>query len=233
MSKNTFGEVSWEDDFGSSNRKKQSNSKDLFLRLDPGENELRLITQPYQYLTHKYKKEGDPGYGQKVNCSAATGSCPLCDMGDKPKQKWLLGVISRKTNTYKVLDVSFAVFSQIRGLAQNTARWGDPTKYDISIVVNPNGGATGYYSVQPLPKEPLSAADQKIKDEVDFDDLKRRTTPPDSDYVQKRLDYINGNVPKKSSSGSQTPPPVVQKVDNSFASPEEEDDDGFPSYDDS
>lgn len=187
----TFGEVSWNDDvFGGQGERK--NSKDLFLRLDEGSNEMRLITQPYQYLVHKHKKEGDAGFGQKVSCSAIHGSCPLCAIGDKAKPRWLIGVISRKTGTYKILDISFAVFSQIRKLAKNTQRWGDPTKYDIDIVVDKNGGATGYYSVQPISKEPLSAADQAIKDSVDFDDLKRRVSPPTPDAVQKRIDKING-----------------------------------------
>lgn len=190
----TFGEVSWNDDVYGGSEKKQTNSKDLFLRLEEGSNEMRLITQPFQYLVHKYKKEGDPGFGQKVACSAMHGSCPLCTAGDKAKPRWLLGVISRKTGTYKILDISFAVFSQVRKLARNTQRWGDPTKYDMDVVVDKNGGATGYYSVQPISKEPLSAADQKIKDDVDFDDLKRRVTPPTADIVQKRIDKINGVV---------------------------------------
>ena len=190
----TFGEVSWNDDVYGGSEKKQTNSQDLFLRLEEGSNEMRLITQPFQYLVHKYKKEGDPGFGQKVACSAMHGSCPLCTAGDKAKPRWLLGIISRKTGTYKILDISFAVFSQVRKLARNTQRWGDPTKYDMDVVVDKNGGATGYYSVQPISKEPLSAADQKIKDDVDFDDLKRRVTPPTADIVQKRIDKINGVI---------------------------------------
>ncbi len=191
----TFGEVSWSDDvYGGADGKKQVNNKDLFLRLEEGSNEMRLVTQPHQYLVHKYKKEGDPGFGQKVSCSQMHGVCPLCAVGDKAKPRWLLGVISRKSGTYKILDISFAVFSQIRKLAKNTQRWGDPTKYDIDIVVDKNGGPTNYYSVQPVSKEPLSAADQKIKDDADLDDLKRRVTPLSPENVQKRIDKINGVV---------------------------------------
>lgn len=188
----TFGEVSWNDDVFGGSEKKFTNNKDLFLRLDEGSNELRLVTQPFQYLVHKYKKEGEAGFGHKVQCSMVHGSCPLCAAGDKAKPRWLLGVISRKTDTFKILDISFAVYSQIRKLARNTQRWGDPTKYDIDIVVDKNGGATGYYSVQPISKEPLSASDQVKKDGVDFEDLKRRVTPPTAENVQKRLDKING-----------------------------------------
>jgi len=224
----TFGEVSWNDDIFSGSEKK--NSKDLFLRLDEGSNEMRIITQPFQYLVHKYKKDGDPGYGQKVSCSAIHGSCPLCDRGDKAKPRWLLGVISRKTGTYKILDVSYAVFSQVRKYARNTARWGDPTKYDIDIFVDKNGGATGYYAVQPIPKEPLSVADQQIKDSVDFEDLKRRVTPFTPEMVQKRIDKLDGvtgesveATPKTAAKNKAKAPAQVNMSD--------EDDESFPAYD--
>lgn len=230
----TFGEIQWSDDVFGGSDKKKVNSKDLFLRLDEGSNELRLVTQPFQYLVHKYKKEGDTGYGQKVSCSAIHGSCPLCSPTDKAKPRWFLGVISRKTGTYKILDVSFAVFSDVRKLAQNTKHWGDPTKYDIDIIVDKNGGATGYYSVQPMPKEPLSAADQLIKDNVDLDDLKRRATPPTPEAVQKRLDYINGvlvagkNTVAAGKSATNTVTAKVQPV--SMSTEDDEMNSEFPDY---
>ena len=191
----TFGEVSWNDDVFAGENKKQTNSKDLFLRLNEGTNEMRIVTQPFQYLVHKFKKEGDSGFGQKVSCSMIHSSCPLCALGDKAKPRWLLGVISRTSGRYQILDISFAVFGQIRKYARNTARFGDPTKYDINVEVDKNGGATGYYSVQALNKEALSADDQNIRDtQVDLDDLKRRVTPPQPDVVQRRMDKINGVV---------------------------------------
>lgn len=194
----TFGEVSYNDDvYTGGGSKKEGNNKDLFLRLSEGSNEIRLVTAPFQYLVHKVKKDPNNAkdFGQKVKCSQLHGSCPLCDEGtDKAKPRWFYGVIDRKTGTYKILDISYQVFSQIRKLARNTQRWGDPTKYDIDIVVDKNGGATGYYSVQPISKEPLSAADQVIKDSVDSDDLKRRCTPLTPDQVQKIVDKIRGVV---------------------------------------
>jgi hypothetical protein len=238
----TFGEVSYSDDVFQGEGKKNTNSKDLFLRLDEGSNELRLVTAPFQYLVHKYKKDGDPGFGQKVGCSALHGSCQLCALGDKAKPRWFYGVISRKTGTYKVLDISFAVFSQIRKLARNTARWGDPTKYDIDIVVDKNGGATGYYSVQPISKEPLSASDQQIKDDADLDDLKRRCTPPTVEQMQRRIDKINGVVdPSASASaagakkGVATKAPVKTATKAATVSMSDDDElnDAFPAYDSS
>jgi hypothetical protein len=237
MTTNTFGEVDWNADVFPGDNKQRVNAKDLFLRLDEGPNELRLLTQPHQYLVHKYKKEGDTGFGQKVQCSAIHGSCPLCAGGDKAKPRWLLGVISRKTNTYKILDISFAVFSQIRKYNKNP-RFGDPTKYDINIEVDKNGGATGYYSVQALPKEPLSAADQVIKDSIDWDDLKRRVTPPTPEIVQKRLDKINGVTTTGAQAPAATAPAAAAKKSTKAAAPavsmtdDEELENSFPSYED-
>jgi hypothetical protein len=223
----TFGEVSWDAELGG---KKFANSKDLFLRLDDGSNELRIVTSPFQYLVHKYQKNPDDkkDFGQKVSCSAIHGSCPLCATS-KAKARWFLGVISRKTNTYKILDISYAVYGQIQKLAKNTARWGDPQKYDIDIFVDRNGGATGYYTVQPLPKEPLSATDQKIKDDADLEDLKRRVTPPTPENVQKRIDKING-----ADTTTSAPVPAQTSKPKKVATVNMDDDDDspeFPSYD--
>lgn len=235
----TFGEVNWSDDvFGDG--KKNTNSKDLWLRLDEGANEMRLITQPFQYLVHKYHKDGDTGFGQKVRCSAIHGSCPLCAVGDKAKPRWLLGVISRKTNTFKILDISFAVFSQIRKYAKNAQRFGDPTKYDINIEVDKNGGATGYYSVQALNREPLSAADQVIKDSVVLDDLKRHVTPFTPEEVQRKIDKINGvdaNAPAPTSAAAGKKASSTKAVTPKAATPavsmtdDEDLDKAFPDHD--
>jgi hypothetical protein len=232
MTTQIFGAVDWNSDAFAGSGSNQKNSKDLFLRLDDGDNEIRLITQPYQYLVHKFRKNADDpkDFGQKVSCSAINGSCPLCDAGDKAKPRWLLGVISRKTNTYKILDISFAVFSQIRKYAKNTARFGDPTKYDMNIAVDRNGGATGYYSVQALNKEPLSAADQLIKDSIDFDDLKRRVSPPTTEFVIKRMEKISGTTIDTSAvktSVKSTVAPV------SLSDDEDDLDKAFPSYEES
>jgi hypothetical protein len=235
----TFGEVNWNDDVFPDDNGKKVNSKDLFLRLDEGVNEIRLLTQPHQYLVHKYKKNGDTGFGQKVQCSAIHGSCPLCAQGDKAKPRWLLGVISRKTGTYKILDISYMVFSAIRKLNKNT-KFGDPTKYDINVEVDKNGGATGYYSVQAYSKEPLSAADQDIKDKIDFDDLKRRVTPPTPEKVQARMDKIDGvtttGAATPSAPATATSAPAAAKKSTKAAAPavsmtdDEELENSFPSY---
>ncbi len=223
----TFGEISWEDDVPGDRRE---NSKDLFLRLTEGSNELRLVTRPYQYLVHKYKKEPNnpKDYGTKIACSAIHGSCPLCNQGNQAKPRWLLGVIDRKSGSYKVLDVGYAVFQQIRKLAKN-AKWGDPTKYDIDVLVDPHGGATGYYTCQPLSKEPLSAQDQMIRDNADLEELKRRVTPPTPDAVQTRLDKLHSATPNAQRGAAPAPASRAQPQRPAPVAVQD-DDDEFPDY---
>jgi len=182
-----FGLVTWEEEVGS---KSNSNHKrDEFMRVQPGNNRVRLLTRAFQYWVHKWKEEGDKGFGEKVYCSKFHGTCPLCDKGDKPKKRWFVGVADRTSGTYKVLDMGAAIYQHIQTYSRDND-WGDPTTYDVDIVVDRNGGATGYYKIVPKPKTSLTDADVSMKQGVDLDDLKRRCTPPTAEEVGKRLERI-------------------------------------------
>lgn len=228
-----YGEMSW-GDVPTENAPQREN-RDSFLRLEKGSNVVRIITSPYQYTVHRYKKEGDPGFGQKVMCSTVHGNCPLCDLGDKPKRRWLLGVVDRKTKSYKILDIGISVFKAIQELTRDD-EWGEPIKYDIDIKVDPNGGASNYYSVVPKVPKPLSADDTQIKDMVDLDELKRRCVPPQPDKVQERLDKILNGTPARSSSGGSNQRAAAPQRSSRVAPPvdtsdEDDDDDlSFPKF---
>jgi hypothetical protein len=191
MSTENFGLVGWDQvEFnhkgGGDNRK-----RDEFIRLQSGSNIVRLVTKPYQYVIHKWKEnESDKGYGDKVMCSMFHGSCPLCEKGDRPKQRWYVGVIDRKTQSYKILDMSPLIFQKVQKLNRKEG-WGDPGTYDIDIIVDKNAGATGYYTVMPEAKTPLSDKDVEIKTgEVDHDSLKKRCKPPEYNEVIRQMGVI-------------------------------------------
>lgn len=185
-----FGEISWSDSLGGEQR---TNNKDLFLKLSPGSNIVRVVTAPHQYMLHKWKPEGDPGFGYRFVCSKVHGACPICEKGDKAKRRWYLGVIDRKSGTYKVLDVGVSVLKSIQSLVKDED-WGDPNKYDIDIKTDPKAGPSGYYTVNPKPHKALSASDLQIKDTADLDQLKRLSAPPTPEKVQERLDKILSNA---------------------------------------
>lgn len=182
------GQVSWEatDNFGG---EKKTSNKDLFLKLEEGSNIVRIITPPYQYMVHKsVKAEGDVGFGRKVPCSLKHGSCPLCTMNSKPSPRYYLGVIDRKTGAYKVLDVSWSTFQDIKGFA-NDQIWGPVEKYDLNIIKDPKNPQK-YYTIRPNPHTPLSITDQKMRDEADLQDLEYKSTPLTVEVVQKIVDKL-------------------------------------------
>lgn len=229
MSTYSFGEVSWD---AGTNNNKSKNTKDLFLRLVPGDNELRIVTPAFQYVLHKYKAEGEKGYGRKVVCSATKEdpACPLCEAGDKAKRKWYVGVIDRKTQSYKIMDIGYTVFQQIGGLVNNK-RWGDITTYDINILVKPEAGATGYYTVQPLGKEPLSAEDQVIIDKnVDLEQLKKFSTPPTYKAVEEKIQKIHESLNANPTGMVQEKPAAKKPAKGKVEVPVADDSEEFEDY---
>lgn len=211
MSENgKYGLVSWDEvDTAVSEKNQRENDKDLFLHLEDGPNKVRILTKPHQYMTHNYKEPGDTGWGFKVMCSKHNGKCVLCDRADrfrakgdkeskelfsqqKAKKRWLVGVIDRKTDAAKILDISYSVFSSLKEL-NNEESWGPPETYEINIKVNKKGGATGFYTVLPIEKKPLSASDLELKKkmlEELADKLVAKCQPPTSEEVEKRLESI-------------------------------------------
>lgn len=184
---NKHGQISWDDNSNFGGKNKKESNKDLWLKLKDGANILRLVTKPYQYLTHKgVKKEGEPGFGRKVPCSQAHGSCPLCAMDAQASPRYYFGVIDRAENRYKILDVSWSTFQDIKGFV-NDPIWGDPMKYDINIHKDANH-PTKYYTVKANPHTPLSPADQKLRDDADLSELDYKSTPLQPEVVQKIVD---------------------------------------------
>lgn len=212
-----FGVTSWESaEVGSTNK----SNKDLFVRLESGSNVVRIVTKPFEYLVHRYKVEdSDPGYGERVMSSIFHGSDPLVDMGLNPKRRWLTGVIDRKTQSYKILDMSPAIFKQVQANVRDED-WGDPSQYDVNIVVDKDGGPNGYYTVLAKPKKPLSPEDLEIKADADLDDLKRRCTPPTPEQVQTRIDAIKAKRDSSSSSSSSATPKNVDMSGDDTSSAE-------------
>lgn len=164
--------------------------RDEFMRLQDGSNVVRIVTQPHQYYSHKFKEPGDPGFGDKIGCSMPTHkSCPVCAQKDRPKRRWFVGVIDRKTQTYKILDISYTVYQGIQNY-NNTADYGNPSNYDIDIKVNRQGGATGYYGVIAMIPRPLSDNDIKTIATIDKESIVRRCAPPTPEKVLERWNSI-------------------------------------------
>ncbi len=221
--KNQFGATSWDIETGPANFKKD-NVKDLYLRLEQGSNVVRIITKPHEYLVHQFKAPGTEGWGVRVLSSKFHGEDVLEQppYNLKAKRRWLCGVIDRKTNAYKLLDISKSVFDGVRELVRDSD-YGPTENYDIDIKVDKNGGATGYYKIVPKPAKPLSPADLELKQNADLDDLRRRCTPPEPAAMRTRVAAILA----KANNGSTVSKPVVQNNTVQMNTVSENEDDQF------
>lgn len=211
-----FGASSWDEEIKQSN---QNQTKDSYMRLESGSNVIRCVTKPYRYQVHSFKEnKDDTGYGDKIMCSAHHKSCPVCELGDKAKRRWFVGVIDRKTQSYKILDIGAQVFKSIQEFSRDED-YGEPGKYDIDIKVDKKGGPTGYYTVIPKPPKSLSEADIRVKDEqADVERLAMKVTPPTPERVQEILDGIRA---KKAAKQSHSAPVTSSKNASHAASTEE------------
>jgi len=177
----------------------QGNKRVDYMKLDNGDNVVRIITKPHEYTLYRYKtNKDDPGYGTRILAPVGYDSDPLKEKGLKPQRRWLVGVISRRTQAYNILDLSPQAFKGIQELVRDED-WGDPSQYDLNIKVDKQAGPSGYYTIIPKSKKPLSAADLELKQQVDLDDLKRRCTPPTPEQVIERIKAID----EKSNGGTE------------------------------
>jgi hypothetical protein len=190
-----YGLTSW-DEVEIKQNSFQKSGPDQYMRLENGDNLVRCVTKPHQYLVHTYKEDGDPGFGEKIYCSQFHKSCPLCEEGNKPKRRWFVGVIDRKTQTYKILDMSVTVFKTIQEYSRDED-YGSPEKFDINIKVDKAAPAAGYYTVIAKPPKAMSANDLSIKEEINPEDLMKKCTPPTPEKVVERLAAYRAKVEAK------------------------------------
>lgn len=153
---------------------------------------IRIITKPYQYICHsefrRKDDKDDKGDLQRIICAASLPSndndpklvgCKFCEIS-KAQARWIVGVINKSINEYRLLDIGANVFSQIKILNQNMY-WGDPETYDIQLVstdVYDDYNNFDYkYQVIPISKTPLSPEDVAIKSNIDLDFIKAKCDP--------------------------------------------------------
>lgn len=192
-SNHKFGTTDWNEETGprkGGDRAGNGDNKVQYMKFVNGDNKVRVIFDPKRYITHKYKEEGDQGFGDWVKCSMPLHkSCPLCERKDKPKKRWLVGAIDRKSGQFRIMDISSAIYDQIKSLNQDE-EWGDPKEYDLNIVMNDKNPPATFYKVNPRSKKPLSEADLAIVKSASEDDLLRRCTPPEPAWVLSRINTI-------------------------------------------
>jgi hypothetical protein len=180
-----YGEVDWNDlganDFGGT-------KKTEFMTLTQGDNLVRIMGQPSVF--HVNWVDLQNGKRGKVNTPVEDKElvARLEDAGWKTSKRWMLKVLDRSDETFKLLEVSVQIIKGIGDLVNNP-KWGKVTNYDINIRKGPKGEQP-LYKVYPDPKEALpqelQAAWKKFNQDLNID---RLITPSDPKAVYELLGW--------------------------------------------
>lgn len=153
-----------------------------FMKLEEGNNPVRVFTSPYQFYTVWTKDAA----GKQRKIRSAVENCPLVQRGEKPVARWYIGVINRKNGKPCILEIGPQIYKQILSLRKKPA-WGDPRHYDIDVERKPRGEQP-LYVVAPEPKEPLTDEEKSsIKEFLSRVDLVKMTEAPTPEEVRIQL----------------------------------------------
>ena len=152
MSEFVFGEIDWNSGSTGSLTDRASD----FMRLSEGENVVRIMGNPIQYFVH-WVTSAD-GSTRKINSPIDNPELVkrLEDEGYRRQARWLVKVLDRTDDTFRLLEIGSQIYNGVRGLF-NHPKWGKVTQYDVSVVRGPKG-TQPLYNVTPNPKESLEGS---------------------------------------------------------------------------
>lgn len=96
-------------------------------------------------------------------------------MGNKPRARWLLGVLDRCSNQVRLLDIGSRILKQIQVFVMHP-QWGDPDTYDIEIHISDDDWRNRPYAIA-MPKIPLSKDEIDLKEAIDLKFLEEICRP--------------------------------------------------------
>jgi len=204
----------------------------LFLRLEEGQNLVRVVSSPWKYWIHWANDA--LGKRKKIKCSLE--GCPVCEKVEREmpeiiasgkklhkegrKPRWIFAAIDRSqdSDNIKLLDVGPQIVRGIRSLADKP-QLGDPSTYDLDVTVNPNS-MSEYYTVSAIPNGPDSRMKYDLTDKeksgveefIKRIDIEKLITPDTPENIRKLLGMSEVAEPVKSED------PEGDEVDNDFSS---------------
>lgn len=128
-----------------------------FLKLEDGENRLRICTKALEVEYHEDKSGG------KYSTTICPGHdvCELCKAGKSTKFKYAFLVLNRKDGKPYIYESPITVFRQVVAYDTND-EYGDVRKYDITIKKEGVGRNTAYTVIASPKKSDLSESEEKM-----------------------------------------------------------------------
>jgi hypothetical protein len=173
-----FGEIDWNSG-DVSEGSAASGMKNDFMKLDVGKSRVRIMGNPVQFYIHWL----DTPDGKKRKVNSPIGDAKLVrkleDAGFKRRPRWMIKVLDRANNEFKLLEIGSQIYNGIKTLYLDED-WGPVTGYDITIERG-TPGTQPLYRVTPRPKSPLESSFRedfnKFNDRVDMLKLTQPTSP--------------------------------------------------------
>ena len=211
-----YGQVGWDNKTTQDSNKPRYN-KDTFLKLENGKTTVRFLMAPYMYAFHKVEFENDTNpYGRNVRC--AIENCPLCAKATTKKEqqqfKYIAAVVVKKTGEQKYFEFSSQIYNAINVIRANSEGLDNVMEYDLNIIRNPKAGASGFYTVLPGTKSPLTADEVEKVDNLDMTWFEEYVKPCTPEEVTASIERISSWL-EKNKNGKQeiaAPAKVAKKV---------------------
>lgn len=125
-----------------------------YFKLQPGENPMRILTDPEPIFSH-FHQDGP------VTCPGEL-TCPECKAGGRKTSKIMLYIVDRADDEVKLAELGWSVYKAIGELA-NSKDWGFEKLPHYDIIVNRSGeGKETRYTVTPSRNEKPITEEQKI-----------------------------------------------------------------------
>jgi hypothetical protein len=200
MATKSYGLTNWDKKHNKPQKKQDDDRVKIpFLRLNEGNNIIRIITAPAAYWNVRFK-DNKSQFGTRVNCSdrilddATKHECPTVQAGYKPKERYLVGVIDRSEGAVKLFDMSVLVYESLQGFKEDP-EFGAPDAFDINVRFDPKASSPqGFYNVIARPPKPLTEVDINLIKSVSMDvieeNLVRLCTPPSVERVRAFLEKL-------------------------------------------
>ena len=117
MSNIVFGEIDWND----GDVKNPQAAKTEYMRLTQGSNKVRVMGNPVQFYVHWVQTQD----GSKRKIVSPISSPDLVrrleDSGFKRQPKWLIKVLDRSDDGFKLLEVGSQIYNGIRNLYNDSS----------------------------------------------------------------------------------------------------------------
>ncbi len=181
MAEVNFGEVDW-----NSVEASGSKGKTAFMQLKQGPNVLRVMGNPIEFSVMWLTSPSGEKF--KVNTPVADPALvkKLQEKEFKIQKRWLVKVLDRSDEQFKLLEIGSQVCDSIKKLVQNP-KWGPVTGYDLTITRAP-AGTNPLYNVQPDPKEALDSSLKEKFAAFNKDlNVDRLISPSEPEYVMEKM----------------------------------------------